>query len=1038
MFPLFLFPPASLAESVITTVWVGALVVIFFNQTFGWSLSGLVVPGYLVPLLILKPVSVAVILVEGVTAYALVRLMFAVPERVGWWHVVFGRDRFFALVLSSIFTRLAFDTWLLPQCASWLAARWQIPLELGSQLHSFGLIIVALIANQFWKPGLARGLVSLGTCLWITFLLVRFVLLPFTNFTLGNVAYLYEDLAAGIMGTPKAYMILVTTALIASRMNQRFGWEFNGILLPALLALQWYQPGKIVLSFVEAMFLVVCARLLFATPLFRHLSIEGGRKILVFFNLSFLYKYLLSFAVAYWMPELKATDAFGFGYMLSTLLAIKMYEKSAVIRISRATLQTAFYGTLLANLIGFGLVMVQPVAEPVVEQTTSVEREQTPGSLLEALYAEKPHLYQAAASAGRFGLQVGDGTAFARYLATLDEANGKDDRATLTELYHRAEHFGLRARRLEDRYLLLAPMQTEWRSFVLILDAQGTRDLMVQVPKAVAEPETVEAGLELLTATGARFLAIHADLTKKRDPVIECALNSPVDALSGGSPQMFEEKPIIRVMFKKREMGLAQMDPSADRHVLVVQDRLHRSILPVTIERRFGELSLIWGRPRDGCPPLNAGSAHLLVSRARVSQWSERSRRRHRAPAEIKRVSSGLAEFLTRRLERRATVKPRRSGTLKVEEMLFYDRELVTPLMTGLVFGSAEVGDVAASERLAGPAAGIGYRVTLVEEPDGHAYWVFHPKSDKRIGCTFVVRQSGGRGAHLQVPRPFGETGTFGFGLTQFQQLEAGTLLIGDDRAGPGGNVLDPTRMENRRCAFNLFHQVLLRESRAPLDLVQVRTRKERFTGEPQVDLWWDGSSVVGARAGGEAPLLATLRTEGYRLGRVDGLPETTGLEIHNLYQARYLNQARGASMWVLWLTAKVRQSYRAMPNLELESARMAQLAVPQETRDLSIWQPRWSSRNPEPALIRRVRHYQLTRDLLTLGALRDGGHVIRFLRDRGTRQGYLAIYDEEDRPMLLANLNLDHGNDETGFVSETAFRDLVHRRTSRMIGRRP
>ena len=71
-FPLDIFPETSLASSVITTVWVGVLVVGFFNLRFGWVLSGLVVPGYLVPLLLTKPWSAGIVVLEAIITYLLV------------------------------------------------------------------------------------------------------------------------------------------------------------------------------------------------------------------------------------------------------------------------------------------------------------------------------------------------------------------------------------------------------------------------------------------------------------------------------------------------------------------------------------------------------------------------------------------------------------------------------------------------------------------------------------------------------------------------------------------------------------------------------------------------------------------------------------------------------------------------------------------------------------------------------------------------------------------------------------------------------
>ena len=62
LFPLAIFPEGGLVSSIITTVWVGVFVLCFFNLRYGWVLSGLVVPGYIVPLLIVKPVAGFVII----------------------------------------------------------------------------------------------------------------------------------------------------------------------------------------------------------------------------------------------------------------------------------------------------------------------------------------------------------------------------------------------------------------------------------------------------------------------------------------------------------------------------------------------------------------------------------------------------------------------------------------------------------------------------------------------------------------------------------------------------------------------------------------------------------------------------------------------------------------------------------------------------------------------------------------------------------------------------------------------------------------
>lgn len=114
-FILQLFPAGGgLGQSVITTVWIGIAVVCLLNLRFGFPLTGLVVPGYLVPLLIVSPTSAAVILIEAVVVYTI--MLFCakyIMEKFGYAEM-FGRDRFFAIILISILVRVIMDTLFWP------------------------------------------------------------------------------------------------------------------------------------------------------------------------------------------------------------------------------------------------------------------------------------------------------------------------------------------------------------------------------------------------------------------------------------------------------------------------------------------------------------------------------------------------------------------------------------------------------------------------------------------------------------------------------------------------------------------------------------------------------------------------------------------------------------------------------------------------------------------------------------------------------------------------------------------------------------
>ena len=241
LWPLPIFPEGSLASSIITTVWVGVMVVCFFNLRFGWVLSGLVVPGYMVPLWMIKPWAALVTTLEGVLTYAVVWVLSERLSRLGLWSSFFGRDRFFAILLVAVGVRLGVDSLLLPELAQWLSIRGYGALDYQNSLQSVGLVVAALIANQLWKPGLVRGSVPLVVTTVLTWVLIELLILT-TNFSIGSLHYLYEDFAGSIEASPKFYILLLATALAASRLNLNYSWDFNGIMVPALLTLQWYQP----------------------------------------------------------------------------------------------------------------------------------------------------------------------------------------------------------------------------------------------------------------------------------------------------------------------------------------------------------------------------------------------------------------------------------------------------------------------------------------------------------------------------------------------------------------------------------------------------------------------------------------------------------------------------------------------------------------------------------------------------------------------------------------------------------------------------
>ncbi len=535
-----IFPEGGLTSSVITTVWVGVFILAFFNLRFGWVMSGLVVPGYIVPLLIIRPIAASVIVVEAILTYAIVWLF---SERLarGRFHSLFGRDRFMGLVLASIAVRVTLDGWLLPLAADWLGNHWDRQIDWHSNLQSFGLVVISLMANQFWKPGLLRGLFSMVVVTGLTWLVVRYGLLEFTNFRLSGVSYVYEGLASSILASPKAYIILVITAFIASQMNVRYGWDFSGILIPALIALQWYQPTKILSSFVEAGVIYFLAQMVLKLPFLAGVTIEGARKLVLFFNVSFIYKLLLGHALVWLAVDVKTTDFYGFGYLLSTLLAIKAYDKHIFPRVMRSTLEVSVAGAALGNLVGLALALFLPAqqAGAAAERTEGAPRTGDTGLLLAAAVGDA-HLR--ASGAGAFALSV----AQARDLESAIDLLDAGGRADFVASALRQSGLGLTAQ--SDGTLAIARQSGTGRD-LLLFNPRSRSPLAVIVPDAAQAPGIAAAGLVLFRAQQARWLLVTAPVDPGADRAtmldqLRSATQAPeliVRMGSGGDTQLLLE-----------------------------------------------------------------------------------------------------------------------------------------------------------------------------------------------------------------------------------------------------------------------------------------------------------------------------------------------------------------------------------------------------------------------------------------------------------------------------------------------------------------
>lgn len=1025
IFPLGIFPEGALASSVITTVWVGVFVIGFLNLRFGWVLSGLVVPGYLVPLLIAKPWAAAVILVEASVTYFLVWLFSERLSGGGTWSSLFGRDRFVGLVLFSILVRLVFDVWLLPVAGQEINDRFGLDFDWRNNLHSFGLIVISLLANQLWKPGFLRGMAQTLIILTITYLIVRLGLMELTNFRISGISYLYEGVASSILASPKAYVILITTALIASRMNLVYGWDFNGVLIPSLIALQWYEPLKVATSLIEAFVIYGLGSMLLRTPIFADVTMEGARKILLFFNVSFAYKLLLGHTLVWSGFDVKVTDYYGFGYLLSTLIAIKIHDKNILARLTRATLQVSLMGVAIGSLIGFVLTSM---AVPTTWTLAQAENAPAPpigdrAVELESLIAEHGiTVYDRWRAASFTPPSPEEADAFGRGVrALLDDAGtgtgaepgSWDSAARLLDLS------GYRIERIAGGLIALTEREPGHGGGRFVIDPKALGDLLVSVPDPLAVPHLGEAAAHLFKATGARALAVAGASRSYSDNELADVTRSYQTLF-----QTFHE--VVRG-------GTLQIRGATDPAVAAefrVPSSLPDGLDPTVIAAMVKPLRTVWGPLSEENiqqETATAGFAELRLgndaARRLIGQQSGGD------AITLVTGSEDLEAHLRTVLDRPGIIADAESGAYvapTLGQLVHIDTEILRPLLTEVVAGYRD-GNWALETRDALAAAGaaaraVGYGLTVYrQEPSGRAHLVLAPRPDavSRGWGVYALRLGPGAAAYtVQVPRAAGEANTLEFALALQDWLDASALLIAGAHPQANPDQSADLLASNRPAAlFDLVSQSLLREAgNEPLTAVQARSFGVAEDGVvPPYDVLV-ASDRIGLGDGSEDPLTRRLvtgiETAGMSVGIVRGEPDTAGYELGRVPQSLYTDQTVNKRFIVLWLSPLLRAAYADRDAADAEEALFEALDIP--TADIAPFDyaagrfAQASGTGLPQDLRRMINEYLSRRDAIALrkAQIDFPGFRLERLRDPASRQSFLALLSQQGGLAALVNLS--------------------------------
>jgi hypothetical protein len=738
--------------------------VTFFTEAFGWTYAGLVVPGYLAATFASAPVTACLVLVEALlTHWGVILVASVIPRRTGAWSTTFGRERFFLYIVVAVIVRLAIEGSLVP----WASARW--PLSHSRELYSIGLVLVPLVANVFWSAGVLHTGPRLLVVTAITYLLVTRGLLTFTNFSLSRFEVANESVALHFLDTSKAYLLLLTGALLGARGNVRYGWDYNGILVPALLAVAWYEPMKVLGTVLEAVSIYLLARWLASVPPFSRTALVGSRRMLFVGVMGFVVKLGLGHALQHWAPQVQLTEYLGFGYILPSLLAIKMWNKSAIGIVLMPTLHVSLMAFAVGNALGFGLNWLMGTRLTPAAAAAELERvDSAPFELLLASTEPAPRAGECEPSVDAVRLLELVRQSFSRgEVSPLDVAVASEG--------------ALRVAAGPGGWFVIEPEPTQLRecqNWALALaprHAGAGAKLLLVVPPSPNGSSALVSAMALADATQAPLVLSLAREEQETDPVTRRAFWQ-----QAGFPTL-----VLRVgtLPEAHLRVRGTIPPALD--VSALERRLAEPILVDWVSGAEGALEL--GLSQDQSERL----ASSVLGGAELQQW----------PGPVRReLSARVGQLLA------TTFEPPRPAELRLLS------SVVLPGLSSPAAPSAWVRAVAAQ---------LGYQIARAGAESDPA-WVLHElDSPRRRGrATWVVRSLGTEPLAIEVPAPLWELGTLSLGLSFFDAERARYLLLAGARpdASPDGGA-DPRRAAGRQGTFQHLHEFMLADGAQVLAL---------------------------------------------------------------------------------------------------------------------------------------------------------------------------------------------------------------------------
>ncbi|WP_344703346.1 hypothetical protein [Halomonas cibimaris] len=766
-------------------------------------------------------------------------------------------------------------------------------------------------------------------------------------------------------------------------------------------------------------------------PWFANSNVSGARKLFFFFSVGFVYKLLLGYGLQLFAPWAKGSDFFAFGYLISTLLALKIHDKEIGIRVTRATLQTSLTAVVAASFVGFVLSFIpaQRMESNAGGEALAVEpaAEATLGDLL---------LRQRVVDYGVIGRErppQPSGTQLAEFktaLLALKSYQREGASAQLQQARRRLRRLNYTISRIEERYLVVREVGVSRGWGTYIIDVRPESRLVVEIPAAIEQRGLIEAGLALFRDQQASALAVSSVQALENSAGRIDVTRNPGSFFhqlhqTFGARHALQVQLITRTTARELPGSRAPetSGPPGMPSQLLVKQQLPEDLRLQNLERLLGEVALRWESP--GIPNVQRarsreGFAELYLNPDALRPLLARSHGQRGTPLRLDSRDGALSDYL---LEKTALIRTAAGLDFRqprLDELLFFDIEVLGPLLELAASGSiSEWSEDALSELryLNDLARGLGYHIVRFHDRarDQH-YLILENTPGVRPFQPWgtVVMAPGGASSHfVQVPRPRYERQTLEAGTQLFQLLGARALLIAGshpfvDPEG-GSDVLSP---RNQRSLFNLVHQVFVREAQGtPLLVTQVRGMGyQAGISTPSLLAFRDGLRPGAPPLPLRERLRDTLKAMGLDAQTVLGGEATAGYEVGSNAQTRYLDVAHGADFATVWITPAAREAFQLPFANRQQQLKFQALHI--DTLHAALGEQlkryRVSSASLPESVETLLEHYVETGNIVALSALqRRGHHLVRVL-DSASRQAFLLVAQagQPSSIMAVANLN--------------------------------